>query len=750
MATVFRALDVKHGRTVAVKVLHPELSEALGPERFLREVRITAKLSHPHILPLLDSGASDGLLYYVMPFVEGESLRDRLVREGQLPVGDALRIAREVADALGNAHSLGIVHRDVKPENILLQGGHALVADFGIARAFDGADHQLTNTGIAIGTPLYMSPEQAHGEVTVDGRSDIYSLASVLFEMLTGEPPFVGPNAMAITTKKLTETPPPLRTRRNTVSASTEVAIARALARAPADRFRTAQEFAEALDASVTTGERAVVPVPSWRRPAIAAAAVLALVAAAWAAGRGGSAGAPGAGELSSVAVLPFENLSPDTAQAYFAIGLNDEIITSLSMVEGIRVSSRTSSSLVASQGLELKVIGERLGVESVVEGSVRAYGDRIRVAARLVKVADGYPIWSQTFERASDDALKIQSEIAGAIVEALKGRMVVGHLQAVSSGTTDPVAYDLYLQAQALRLRQTDASIARAVELLRESIRRAPDFARAHATLGTALAVQGWYEQRPPREVFPLAAQAAEEAMRLDPNLGSAQATRAYASLYFDWDLPRAEREFLRAIEIEPNSGIAHQWYGNLLAVQRRFADAEREFERAREIEPIVPIRSATIIWVRFQARDFRGAVEAFDRAIVLDTTYALTYLWASWALEASGRVDEAVTASEQAVRLSDRGTGFVASLARTKAVQGDGADARRLLAEVLRGRVVPAYEVAKIYLALGEKAEALRWLERAYEMRSPSMMFLRIDAQLDPLRGDPAFEALLRKVGI
>jgi len=556
MATVFRALDVKHGRTVAVKVLHPELSEALGPERFLREVRITAKLSHPHILPLLDSGASDGLLYYVMPFVEGESLRDRLVREGQLPVGDALRIAREVADALGNAHSLGIVHRDVKPENILLQGGHALVADFGIARAFDGADHQLTNTGIAIGTPLYMSPEQAHGEVTVDGRSDIYSLASVLFEMLTGEPPFVGPNAMAITTKKLTETPPPLRTRRNTVSASTEVAIARALARAPADRFRTAQEFAEALDASVTTGERAVVPAPSWRRPAIAAAAVLALVAAAWAAGRGGSAGAPGAGELSSVAVLPFENLSPDTAQAYFAIGLNDEIITSLSMVEGIRVSSRTSSSLVASQGLELKVIGERLGVESVVEGSVRAYGDRIRVAARLVKVADGYPIWSQTFERASDDALKIQSEIAGAIVEALKGRMVVGHLQAVSSGTTDPVAYDLYLQAQALRLRQTDASIARAVELLRESIRRAPDFARAHATLGTALAVQGWYEQRPPREVFPLAAQAAEEAMRLDPNLGSAQATRAYASLYFDWDLPRAEREFLRAIELSRTAG--------------------------------------------------------------------------------------------------------------------------------------------------------------------------------------------------
>ena len=257
MAIVFRARDLRHDRTVAVKVLRPELGEALGAERFLREVRITAKLSHPHILPLLDSGEADGLLFYVMPFVEGESLRDLLAREGELPVDDALRITREVADALGYAHTHGVVHRDIKPENILLQGGHALVADFGIARAFDAPELQqsITLTGTSIGTPLYMSPEQAHGDANLDGRSDLYSLGCVAYEMLTSEPPYTGPNAMAITARKLTEPVPPLRSRRISVSTALEAAITRALARTPADRFRTAHEFLEQISEKAITGE---------------------------------------------------------------------------------------------------------------------------------------------------------------------------------------------------------------------------------------------------------------------------------------------------------------------------------------------------------------------------------------------------------------------------------------------------------------------------------------------------------------
>ena len=689
-----------------------------------------------------------------MPFVEGESLRERITREGQLPVPDALRLTREVADALGYAHGLGIVHRDVKPENILLQRGHAMVADFGIARAFDStATRQLTQTGIAIGTPTYMSPEQAHGESGVDGRSDIYSLACVAFEMLTGEPPYGGPTPMAITARKLTEPVPPLRARRSTVSVAAEAAITRALERTPADRFPTAQEFAESLGPSLVTGETVTAPVSARRTPTLIAAAVLVLAAVGWFALRGNGGRteiAPGANDVASVAVLPFDNLSPDTAQAYFADGLTDEIITSLSMVEGMRVASRTSSTVLAKQGLDLTVIGQKLGVATVVEGSVRANGDRIRISARLVKVSDGYPIWSQTFDRTTDDALRIQEEIAGSIVESLKGKMVAGHLEAVNSGTSDPEAYDLYLQGRSMRSRQTEQTIMRSADFFRAAIARAPDFARAHAGLAEVLAVQGFYEYAPPREAFPAAARAANEALRLDPKLGSAYATRAYVSLYHDWDFARADQEFQRAIAVEPNSAIAHQWYGNLLTVVQRFDEADAEFQRARTIDPQAPVRSAAPIWAKYFRRDFPKAVAIYRSVIALDSSYALTFQWGGWALEASGQLDEAIAALERGVSLSNGGVGFVASLAHAYAMRGDRAEARRLLGQVTSAPVVPAYDVAKVHLALGARAEALQWLQRAYESRSHSMVLLRVDTQLDGLRGDPAFEALVKKVGL
>ena len=750
MAIVFRARDIRHDRTVAVKVLLPELVEALGAERFLREVRITAKLSHPHILPLLDSGEAEGMLFYVMPFVEGESLRERMAREGQLPVDEAMRLTREVAEALGTAHALGIVHRDVKPENILLQGGHAYIADFGIARAFDDtATEQLTGTGIAIGTPLYMSPEQAHGVAGIDGRSDLYSLACVTYEMLTGEPPYTGPTAMAVTARKLTETVPPLRSRRPTVSSTQEQAITRALARTPADRFRTAHEFLEQIS------DRAVpqpaTPVRGRSRAWIAGAAVLvlALVIAGSIALVRGKAFARG-DAVSSVAILPFENLSPDSAQAYFALGLADEIVTSLSMVDGMKVASRTSTTVLAAQGLEIAELGRRLGVETVVEGSVRAVSDRMRVTARLVPVDGGAPLWSQTFERASDDALRIQEEIAGSIVEALKGKLVGGQLQAVSSGTTDPEAYDLYLQGRSLRQRQTEQTLASAAEFFRSAIARAPDFARAHASLAEVLAVQGYYEYEAPNVAFPAAARAADAALRLDPKLGSAHATRAYASLYHDWDLTRAEAEFKQALQVEPNSAIAHQWYANLLVAQGRFAEAEQEFRTALAIDPAAAVRRAALIFVDHYRGDYARGLANYRSAIAIDSSYALTFLWGSWVLEGAGLQDEAIAALERSVSLSSNGVGFVAGLARLRAARGEAAEARRLLAQVLGAKVVPAYDVALIHLALGERAEALRWLERAFDQRSHSMVLMRRDPHLAALRGDPAFEAVARKVGI
>ncbi|MEO7520645.1 MAG: tetratricopeptide repeat protein, partial [Gemmatimonas sp.] len=530
------------------------------------------------------------------------------------------------------------------------QGAHALVADFGIARVFDAPDarQSLTATGTSIGTPLYMSPEQANGDTNLDGRSDLYSLGCVAYEMLIGEPPYVGPNAMAITSRKFTEPVPPLRSRRATVSTTLESAITRVLARAPADRFRTAQNFLDHISDKAISGETIVASRPDsavtrgrWRA-GMAAAAVIVLALVGWIVLKPGKNTAA-SGTLSSVAILPFENLSPDSAQGYFALGLADEIVTSLSMVDSVRVASRTSTTVLAAQGLEIAELGRRLGVKTVVEGSVRAAGDRIRVTARLVPVDGSAPLWSQTFDRTSNDALKIQEEIAGSIVEALKGRLGGVNREVVSSGTTNPEAYDLYLQGRSLRQRQTEQTMARAAEFFASAIKRSPDFARAHASLAEVLAVQGYYEYVSPTLAFPAAARAAEEALRLDPRLGSARATRAYVSLYYDWDLARSEREFKQALAAEPNSAITHQWYANLLVALGRFDEAEHEFRTALAIDPAAAVRRATLIFVDHYRGDYVRGVATYRNAISIDSSYALTFLWGSWVLEGAGLADEA-----------------------------------------------------------------------------------------------------------
>ena len=436
MATVYLARDRKHGRPVAIKVLRGEIATALGPERFLREIEIAAGLTHPHILPLHDSGQVDGFLYYVMPFVEGESLRGRLEREQQLPLEDALQITREVADALSFAHSRDVVHRDIKPENILFQAGHAVVSDFGIARAITAAaSGTRTEAGIPIGTPGYMSPEQAAAELHLDGRSDVYSLGCVLYEMLAGGPPFTGPTPQAVLARHSLDPVPALRTVRQAVPLAVEQAVMKALEKMPADRFTTATEFADALR------------TPPAGRPAPAPAAA------------------------KSIAVLPFANLSPDPENEYFSDGITEEIINALGHLPGLHVAARTSSFAFKGKSTGIGEVGARLRVATVLEGSVRRAGSRVRITAQLVNVADGYHLWSERYDRELDDIFAIQDAIARTIAHRLELALAgpAGDLL-VTPPTENLAAYQLYLKGRYF-WNQRGAGLAKALDCFQQAL---------------------------------------------------------------------------------------------------------------------------------------------------------------------------------------------------------------------------------------------------------------------------------------
>jgi eukaryotic-like serine/threonine-protein kinase len=461
-ATVFLAHDLRHGRRVAVKVLYPELAASLGPDRFLREVQIAASLTHPHILPLYDSGEADGFLYYVMPYVEGETLRHRLRREIQMPVDEALRIAREVAEALGYAHQQGIVHRDIKPENILLERDRAVVADFGVARAIEtAASERLTETGLAVGTAVYMSPEQAGGTGRVDGRSDIYSLGCVLFEMLAGEPPFGGGTPQAVIAKHMQAPVPDLRVVRSTVSATLQRVVTTALAKVPADRFATAEELAAALDAAAFT--RDSLPRP---RRSIAAGLTVGIVAAAafllqWtgenrADGRKGTpvsdAGRP------RIAVPYFEDLSPDSSLRSLADGITEELIYQLSGVNAFRVISRSGVQAYRGRRVPLDSMVATLGVNTVVEGSVQRWGSRLRVRVQLLDARSGTYVDSLSVTRPLADSDTIDTGVAQELAAGLRRRMGrEARLRGFAIGRESQPARELLLRA---RRDREDAAI--------------------------------------------------------------------------------------------------------------------------------------------------------------------------------------------------------------------------------------------------------------------------------------------------
>jgi serine/threonine-protein kinase len=627
MATVYLAEDLKHHRKVAVKVLRPELAAAIGPERFLREIEIAAGLQHPHILPLHDSGESGGFLYYVMPYVEGESLRDRLTREKQLPLEDALQMARNVATALSYAHSHDVLHRDIKPENILLSGGEAVVADFGIARAISAAGgEKLTETGVSIGTPAYMSPEQAAGTQDLDGRSDIYSLGCVTYEMLAGEPPFAGPTVESIVRQHLTAEPPSVTVRRATAPIELAEALKKALAKTPADRFATAAQFAEALTAAQTVPRPVEVPpaaVPTAvgeksRRNLIAyaAVAILAIIGAYTVISR--TVGPPESAEaaaLPRLAVLPFNNLG-SAEDEYFADGITEEITSRIAQISGLNVISRTSAMQYKNHEKTLQQIGEELSVDYVLEGTIRTDrapdgSGQVRVTPQLIRVSDDAHLWTDryTANLVAGEVFAVQEQIANQVAGALDVTLLEPERRRLAAQPTDnQEAYEYYLRGNDYYDRsdeEQDFQIA--IQMYQKAVDLDPDFASAYARLSIMHSLMWFFFYDRTQERLAVAREAVDEALRLDPDLPEAH--RALGQGKFVEALANQKQ----AAELDPRSAVMAYNVAETYWLVRNPVEAARYFDRAISLSPDLAYPyAAKAEWVHLRLEGSREKARA------------------------------------------------------------------------------------------------------------------------------------------
>jgi serine/threonine-protein kinase len=760
MATVFLAHDLRHDRPVALKVLHANLAIALGPERFLREIRLCARLQHPHILVVHDSGEADGHLWFTMPYVEGETLRGRLRREGQLPIDDALRIAREVADALQYAHQHGVIHRDIKPENILLAGDHALVADFGIARALSPeADERLTESGLSLGTPHYMSPEQAAGERTLDQRTDIYSLGCVLYEMLAGEPPFTGPTPQAILAKRLTEPVPHLRTSR-AVPIGLESTVTKALARSPADRFAGMAELRQALDrarldepSSVAT--TAVLPRrPRWLARPVTGLVALLLALAAYA-GLTRMRRADAAAPAASAAVLPFVDLSPGRDQEYFSDGLTEELINALSQVPGLRVAARTSSFQFKGRSPDVHEVGRRLDVATVIEGSVRKSGTRLRVSAQLISVKDGYQLWSESYDRDLTDVFAVQEDVARSIVAALRVRLGSAPAAALAARPTEDLeAYDLYLKGRFAWNQRTGPAMKEAVRYLEQAVARDSTFARAWAALADASILVVPYAGVSSSEGWPKAERAARRALALDSTLADAYTSLGYGNMIYAWDWRAAEENFRRALAADSNYANGHHWYGDFLAGRGRLAESEAEIRRARQLDPLSRQIGVEWGWTFYLMHRYDEAEQRIRQVLELDPNYAQAHLRLGLVQIQQRRYQDAIASLDRAVDLGAFYPHAAAGLALAQAKAGDRVAAEKIVRDLERrrsaGELVPPVMIAVGYGAIGDATRGFEWLNRGIDEKDIYIPENFFEPFLDPLRGDARFEQIVRRMGV
>jgi serine/threonine protein kinase/tetratricopeptide (TPR) repeat protein len=729
MGVVYKAEDTRLRRFVALKFLPDEVAQdSQAWARFQREAQAASALNHPNICTIYDIGESDGKTFIAMEFLQGTTLKH--IMDKPLDLDQVLEIGIEIADALTAAHAGHVIHRDIKPANIFLtELGHAKVLDFGLAKIADPARTEaelatitLTQSGTVMGTLPYMSPEQVQGRGS-DHRTDIFSLGVVIYEMVAGQRPFQGETAAELMSSILRDLPKPITELRVELPAALQSILGRCLSKDTNARFASAKELREAMDQL-----RRQIATDS------------------------GSASSSIAPAGASIAVLPFTNLSSDPENEFFADGITEEIINALAQIEDLHVAARTSAFSFKGKHVDLRVIGERLNVSTVLEGSVRKSGNRLRIMAQLINVADGYHLWSERYDRELKDIFEVQDEIARSIADRLKVSLKGGQQPSLRAGTDNLEAYQLYLKGRALLYRRGQ-DIRRAAECFERAVALAPDYASAWAGHADALNMLALYGFGRPEVTVPKGMEAARRAVTLDPSLAEAHCALACAHL-FAWEWSEAEREFLQALELNPRYLQALAWYSlfYLLWVMGRFEESLNQAKKAVECDPLSGYANGMLAFSYAHGGKGAEAVAAATVAVKLEESY-FGYWTLQAAYQASGEFEKAAEVGEIALAISGRHVFAMSALATTLADWGKVADVAAIYAELIaraaRGYVSPVH-LAVAASAAGEMEKAIAHSQEAYQIRDPMLMTARYWPDMERLRTDPRFNEILVRMGL